>query len=78
MKILKRSIKKRGVRQRRQLIAMAQRHMRMKICMLNWKQKKLYRLAGQRDRAGNDVQHVRVLKDENGNVMVSSEAVLKR
>ena len=38
----------------------------------------LYRLARQRDRAGKDVQHVRVLKDENGNVMVSSEAVLKR
>ena len=31
-----------------------------------------------RDRAGKDVQHVRVMKDENGNVMVSSEAVLKR
>ena len=41
-------------------------------------EKELYRLARQRDRAGKDVQHVRVLKDENGNVMVSSEAVLKR
>ena len=41
-------------------------------------EKGLYRLARQRDRAGKDVQHVRVLKDENGNVMVSSEAVLKR
>ena len=40
--------------------------------------KELYRLARQRDRAGKDVQHVRVLKDENGNVMVNSEAVLKR
>ena len=35
-------------------------------------------LAGQRNRAGKDVQHVRVIKDENGNVMVNSEAVLKR
>ena len=53
----------------------------MTICMLDWKQKKvkkLYRLARQRDRAGKDVQHVRVIKDENGNVMVNSEAVLKR
>ena len=40
-------------------------------------EKELYRLARQRDRAGKDVQHVRVLKDENNNVMVSSEAVLK-
>ena len=40
--------------------------------------KELYRLASQRDRAGKDVQHVRVIKDENGNVMVNSEAVLKR
>ena len=28
-------------------------------------EKKLYRLARQRDRAGEDVQHVRVIKDEN-------------
>ena len=40
--------------------------------------KELYRLARQRDRAGKDVQHVRVIKDENSNVMVNSEAVLKR
>ena len=39
-------------------------------------EKELYRLARQRDRAGKDVQHVRVLKDENGNVMESSAAVL--
>ena len=32
----------------------------------------------QRDIAVKDVQHVRVIKDENGNVMISSEAVLKR
>ena len=41
-------------------------------------EKELYGLARQRDRAGKDVQHVRVIKDENGNVMVNSEAVLKR
>ena len=41
-------------------------------------EKDLYRLARQKDRAGKDVQHVRVIKDENGNVMVNSEAVLKR
>ena len=35
-------------------------------------------MARQRDRAGKDVQHVRVIKNENGNVMVNSEAVLKR
>ena len=40
-------------------------------------EKELYRLARQRDRAGKDVQHMRVIKDENGNVMVNSEAVLK-
>ena len=41
-------------------------------------EEELYRLARQRNRAGKDVQHVRVIKDENGNVMVNSEAVLKR
>ena len=41
-------------------------------------EKELYRLARQRDRAGKDVQHVRVIKDENGNVMVNSETMLKR
>ena len=35
-------------------------------------------MARQRDRAGKDVQQVRVIKDENGNAMVNSEAVLKR
>ena len=39
-------------------------------------EKDLYRLARQRDRAR--IQHVRVIKDENGIVMVNSEAVLKR
>ena len=38
----------------------------------------MYRLARQRDRAGKDVHHVRVIKDENGDVMVNSEEVLKR
>ena len=41
-------------------------------------EKELYRLARQRDRAGKDAQHVRVMKDEYGNVMVSLEAVLER
>ena len=41
-------------------------------------EKELYRLARQRDRARKDVQHVRVIKNENGNVMINSEAVLKR
>ena len=41
-------------------------------------EKELYRLARQRDRAGKDVQHVRVIKDENGIAMVNSEAVLKK
>ena len=33
-------------------------------------EKELYRLARQRDRAGKDVQQVRVMKDENSNVVV--------
>ena len=37
----------------------------------------LYRLAKQRVRAGKDVQHVRVINDENDNVMVNSKAMLK-
>ena len=41
-------------------------------------EKELYRLARQRDRAGKDVLHVRVIKDKNGNVMVNSKALLKR
>ena len=41
-------------------------------------EKELCRLARQSDRAGKDVQHVRVLKDENSNVIVNLEAVLKR
>ena len=41
-------------------------------------EKELYTLAKKRDRAGKDVQHVRVIKHENSNVMVNLEAVLKR
>ena len=41
-------------------------------------EKELYRLARKRDRVGKDVQHVKVIKDENDNVMVNSEAVLNR
>ena len=41
-------------------------------------EKDLYRLAKQRDRAGKYVLHVRVIKEKNGNVMINSEAVLKR
>ena len=40
-------------------------------------EKELYRLARQRNRAGKDVQHVRVIKNENGNVMINSESVLR-
>ena len=40
-------------------------------------EKKLYRLARQRDRLGKDIQHMRIIKDENSNVMISSVAVLK-
>ena len=41
-------------------------------------EKELYRLARQRGRRGKDVQHVRILKNKNGNVMINSEPVLKR
>ena len=41
-------------------------------------EKELYRLARQRDRADKDVQHMRIIKDVNGDVMVNSEAVLKK
>ena len=40
--------------------------------------KELYRLARQRHRAWKDVQCIRIIKNKNGNVMVSSEAVLMR
>ena len=80
MKILKRSTKKRRVRQRRQL--RWRRDVRMTILYDRLETKKsekeLYRLARQRDRAEKGVQHVRVLKHKNGIVMVSSEVELKR
>ncbi|XP_051784320.1 uncharacterized protein LOC127527954 [Erpetoichthys calabaricus] len=41
-------------------------------------EKDLYRLARQRDRAGKDVQQVRVIKDKDGNVLTSEESVLSR
>ena len=41
-------------------------------------EKELYRLARQRDRAKKNVQHVRFIKDENGNVIVNLDAVLNR
>ena len=78
MKILKRSTKKSKAKK---AVAMAKGRVYDDLYVrLETKEgeKELYRLARQRDRAGNDVQHVRVIKDENGNVMVNSETVLKR
>ena len=80
MKIVKRSTKKRRVRQRRQL-QWQKRHVYKDLyARLETKEggKELYRLPRQKDRAGNDVQHMRIIKDKNGNVMVNSEAGLKR
>ena len=79
MKIFKRSTKKRRVRQKKQL--QWQRDVGMTICMLDWKQKKVKRSCTDwlgRERAGKNVQHVRVIKDENVNVIVNLEAMLKR
>ena len=41
-------------------------------------ERQLYRLAKQRDRAGRDVQQVRVIRDADGNVLTRTEAVLGR
>ncbi|KAG2459279.1 PKHN1 protein, partial [Polypterus senegalus] len=41
-------------------------------------EKDLYRLARQRDRAGKNVQQVRVIKDKDGNILTSEEGVLSR
>ncbi|KAK3538861.1 hypothetical protein QTP86_018773, partial [Hemibagrus guttatus] len=41
-------------------------------------EKDLYRLARQRDRDGNDVQQVRVIKDRDGRVLTSEESVQRR
>ena len=79
MKILKRYTKKRS--KAKKAVAMAKgRAYDNLYARLETKEgeKELYRLARQRDRAGKDVQHMRVIKDENSNVMVNSEAVLKR
>ena len=78
MKILKRYTKKSKAKK---VVAMAKgRAYDNLYARLETKEdeKELYRLARQRDRAGKDVQHVRVIKDENGNVMVNLEPVLKR
>ena len=52
----------------------------MTICMLDWKQKNVRRSCT--DWLGRETEqgrmHVRIIKDENGNFMVNSEAVLKR
>ena len=40
-------------------------------------EKTLYRLARQRHQAGKDVQHVRMMKDRDGNVMTDEESVLR-
>ena len=56
--------------------------MHMRNSMINWKleagQKELYRLAKQRERAGKDVQLVKVIKDENGVLLSSEEDVRQR
>ena len=55
--------------------------MHAKSYMTNWRpgrERQLYRLAKQRDRAGRDVQQVRVIKDADGNVLTRTEAVLGR
>ena len=76
MKILKRSTRKKRVRHRRWL--QWQRDVRMTICMLDWKQKKVKRSCtdwlGIATEQGKmyTVQHVKVIKDENGNVMLNS------
>ena len=41
-------------------------------------EKDVYRLARQRDRAGRDVQHVRMIKDADDNVLTDEESVLRR
>ena len=41
-------------------------------------EKDLYRLARQKDRQGRDVQHVKMIKDVDGNVMTSEEKILQR
>ena len=80
MKILKRYTKKKKSKAKKAVAMAKGRAYDNLYARLKTKQgeKKLYRLARQRDREGKDVLHVRVIKDENGNVMVNSETVLKR
>ena len=78
MKILKRSTKKSKAKK---AVAMVKGRVYDDLyARLETKEgeKEMYRLARQRDRAGKDVRHVRVIKDENGNVLVNSEVVFKR
>ena len=79
MKILKRYTKKRRLRQRRQL--QWRRDVHMTVCMLDWKQKKMKRSCtdwlGTETEQGKMYLHVRVIKDENGNVIVSVVEWLK-
>ena len=80
MKILKRYTKKKKSKAKKAVTMAKGRTYDNLYARLETKEgeKEFYRLARQRDKAGKDVQHVRVIKDENGNVMVNSEAVLKR
>ena len=67
MKILKRYTKKSKAKK---AVAIAKGHAYDDLyARLETKQgeKELYRLARQRDRAGKDAQHMRVIKDENVN-----------
>ena len=55
--------------------------MHVMIFMLDWKPKVRRSCTdwlGRETEQEKDVQHVRVIKDENGNVMVNSEAGLNR
>ena len=80
MKILKRSTKEKKSKAKKAVAMAKGRAYEDLYARLETKEgeKELYRLARQRDRAGKNAQHVRVIKDENSNVMVNSEAVLKR
>ena len=78
MKILKRTQKKKSKANKAVAMAKGRVYDNLYSRLETKGEKELYRLVRQRDRAGKDVQHVRVIKDENGNVMVNLEAVLKR
>ena len=80
MKILKRYTVQRKKSKAKKAVAMAKgRAYDNLYARLETKgEKELYRLARQRNRAGKDVQHVRVIKIKNGNVVINSEAVLKK